>query len=120
MDSQMNADITKLSSTGMMFVKQIHEGVNRWDTLATLNALSRETDYINSIRHRNHDVYMLGGGTPEDQKLNTCLIHAYNRLQIVNRQLTDAAREYDKIMSDIADMVDTEKISEDLYRNDSE
>lgn len=113
-------DLTKLSKFGHMCIEQICAGADKWNWTATLNAIGKDRSHITEIRNNLRDVNRTGILTPEDQKLIKALAHALNRLFDVYTAVNNAAAEYDVIMSELREMAETDKLSDELYRHDSE
>jgi hypothetical protein len=110
----------KFSQTTQIFIRNICSGIPDPDFEDFADELKEFTTLINLNRHRIKDHYLQGLGNPEDQKANLCLIHAYNRLIDLDTEDEGFRAEYNLIVSELRQMNETARISEELYRNDSE
>lgn len=110
----------KFSQTTQIFIRNICLCIPDPDFEDFAGELKEFTTLINLNRHRIKDHYLQGLGNPEDQKANLCLIHAYNRLIDLDTEDEGFRAEYNLIVSELRKMNETARISEELYRNDSE
>lgn len=117
---QENSDLEKFSKLTHLFIEAICSNIPDPDSGDFAGELKEFTTLINLNRHRIKDHYLQGLGNPEDQKANLCLIHAYNRLIDLDTEDEGFRAEYNLIISELRQMNETARISEELYRNDSE
>ena len=110
----------EFSQTTQIFIRNICSNIPDPESGDFADELKEFTTLININRHRIKDMYLQGIGNPEDQKANLCLIHAYNRLIDLDTEDEGFGAEYNQIISELRKMNETARISEELYRNDSE
>lgn len=110
----------EFSQTTQIFIQNICSNIPDPESEDFADELKEFTTLININRHRIKDMYLQGLGNPEDQKANLCLIHAYNRLIDLDTKDEGFRAEYNLIVSELRQMNETARISEELYRNDSE
>lgn len=110
----------EFSQTTQIFIQNICSNIPDPESEDIADELKEFTTLININRHRIKDMYLQGLGNPEDQKANLCLIHAYNRLIDLDTKDEGFRAEYNLIVSELRQMNETARISEELYRNDSE
>ena len=115
-----SSQMQEFSQTTQIFIRNICSSIPDPEFEDFADELKEFTTLININRHRIKDMYLQGIGNPEDQKANLCLIHAYNRLIDLDTEDEGFRAEYNLIVSELRQMNETARISEELYRNDSE
>ena len=111
-----NSDTDKTSRLTHIFLEDICSNIPDADSDNLSEELLEFTKLININRHRIKDMYKQGLGTPDDQKINLCLLNTINRLLDLRSKDEIPITKYTRITSELRKMRDTNEISEYLYR----
>jgi hypothetical protein len=117
---QENSDIEKFSKLTHLFIEIICSNIPDRDSDNLSDEIYEFTKLINLNRHRIKDMYKQNLGTPEDQKVNLCLLNTINRLLDLRSKDEIPLKKYDRITSELRKMAETDKVSEYLSRYGSE
>lgn len=108
------------SQTTQIFIQNLCLCIPDYNTENISDELDKFATLIDRYRHEIRVQYIRGVGTAEDDKIDICLRHAWDRLTDINPKDEGAEDEFNRIISELRKMNETAHISEELYNDDSE